>query len=98
MTIDALICKIYIPIVLSDICYFVLKAAFHFGSFMYGSVSGMRPLYAVSNGADNSNQFSFILRFPSHSLLTYICLLFRCTFSFVYIFIKEFSCNVSQTY
>ena len=78
---------------------FVLKAAFHFGSFIYRSVSGMRPLSSVNNGSDNSKQFSFTLKFLSHcSIFVYfsdVFTFFLCLFIFS---IREYSCNVSQTY
>ena len=47
---------------------------------------------------ENSNQFSFILKFSSHCLLTYIHLLLRWTFSLFTFSIREYSCNVHQTY
>ena len=78
---------------------FVLKAAFHFGSFIYRSVSGMQPLPSVNNGSDNSKQFSFTLKFLSHcSVFVYfpdVFTFFLCLFIFS---IREYSCNVSQTY
>ena len=78
---------------------FVLKAAFHFGSFIYRSVSGMWPLSSVNNGSDNSIQFSFTLKFLSHcSIFVYfsdVFTFFLCLFIFS---IREYSCNVSQTY
>ena len=76
MTIDALICKI---------------SAFHFGCFIYGSLSGIRPLTSVISGSDNSNQFSFILKFSNQSLLTYIRVILRCTFSLFTISVREYS-------
>ena len=98
MTIDALIYKIYF------LCFFwclifVLKVAFHFGSFIYRSVSGMRPLSSVNNGSDSSKQFSFTLKSLSHcSIFVYfsdVFTFFLCLFIFS---IREYSCNVSQTY
>ena len=78
---------------------FVLKAAFHFGSFIYRSVSGMRPLSSVNNGSDDSKQFSFTLKFLNHcSIFVYfsdVFTFFLCLFIFS---IREYSCNVSQTY
>ena len=78
---------------------FVLKAAFHFGSFIYRSVSGMRPLPSANNGSDNSKQFSFTLKFWSHcSIFVYfsnVFTFFLCLFIFS---IREYTCNVSQTY
>ena len=78
---------------------FVLKAAFHFGSFIYRSVSGMQPLPSANNGSDNSKQFSFTLKFLSHcSIFIYFYDVFNffvCLFIFS---IREYSCNVSEMY
>ena len=59
----------------------------------------MRPLSSVNNGSDNSKQFSFTLKFLSHcSIFVYfsdVFTFFLCLFIFS---IREYSCNVSQTY
>ena len=59
----------------------------------------MRPLSSVNNGSDNSKQFSFTLQFLSHcSVFVYfsdVFTFFLCLFIFS---IREYSCNVSQTY
>ena len=62
-------------------------------------MSGIRPLSSVNNSSDNSKQFSFTLKFLSHcSLFIYfsdVFTFFLCLFIFS---IREYSCNVSQTY
>ena len=100
MTIDALICKIqYIFYCFFWCLIFVLKAAFHFGSFIYRSVSGMWPLSSVNNGSDNSKQFSFTLKFLSHcSIFVYFSDVFTFFLCLFILSIIEYSCNVSQTY
>ena len=100
MTIDALICKIqYIFYCFIWCLIFVLKAAFHFGSFIYRSVSGMWPLSSVNNGSDNSKQFSFTLQFLSHcSIFVYFSDVFTFFLCLFILSIREYSCNVSQTY
>ena len=59
----------------------------------------MQPLSSVNNRSDNSKQFSFTLKFLSHySIFVYFSdafTFFLCLFIFS---IREYSCNVSQTY
>ena len=59
----------------------------------------MQPLSSVNYGSNNSKQFSFTLKFLSHcSIFVYfsdVFTFFLCLFIFS---IREFSCNVSQTY